>query len=297
LQRFVWNSIGFFRSVPSRFVTLRRSLRRHSPAFLMVSIDDGQCSIDKPAMSKFSEKLLQNRPEIIGKRVWFCLNKHQRLECIVNSDASISPCCATDKKFIKANDLIEAIADGSIQGPNFKLPRLRSLKGISFTGHLYFRSDSTCNVYYYVANPNIALPPEESTMQQTDKGSQSICNGFATFDSLFSKISCASIKVDGQVVRSRHCRRVKLMKSAMCKDCTRAKFLFKRVVERKKQQKLLPSVNGRGGISVSDRGGSHRRFSSLAFTSKSKKLINGNLVTRTSQVAAQGKKKRSAQES
>lgn len=123
------------------------------------------------------EKIVSQRPELIGKHVWFCPNKAQKLECIINDDGSISACESPEKSFTNSKDLIAAISNNSIRVGNFKLPEKGYLKKCQFTTNLcIFPHRGLVN--YYACNPELPLPIEAS-----DKSSSgTICRGFIVDD-------------------------------------------------------------------------------------------------------------------
>lgn len=141
-------------------------------------------------MSNWRDKIVKQRPDLIGRHVWFCPVKSQRLECIINDDGSISPICAREKKFTAAKDLIDEIANGSINCPDFQLPSRRLMRNVQFSVHLFMSEDSTGRVSNYVSKLDIPLPSN-----YRDDSNDLICHGFSNSSPILEKLSCSSIEV------------------------------------------------------------------------------------------------------
>lgn len=131
----------------------------------------------------WSQRVLNGRPEITGRTVWFCPNKNNannRLQCVINRNGTISVSSDLSREFESCKDLAEAIRTKAVVVENnFKLPRDIKSSVYSFSSHLYFLPNATLLVAGYLGNSSTlpennlgqaaALNPEQQQQPEKDK--------------------------------------------------------------------------------------------------------------------------------
>jgi hypothetical protein len=135
----------------------------------------------------FCKKLIDKRPDFIGKTVWFCPNSAQKLECVINGDGTISPKYFIESKFCGAADLVKAVLDGSVKGDAFKIPANSKPSSYSFTTHLFFSSDSSMRVSDYLTTT--------APLKYHETQKQSVCPGFSMDREIIEKLQSSSFVV------------------------------------------------------------------------------------------------------
>lgn len=140
---------------------------------------------------KFCEKLVESRPDMIGKSVWFFLNKCHSLECVINENGTVSVASSPTSRFSTAKDLIAAIKKEEISTPaDFRLPLAGTLSKLSFNNHLFLSPERSSHIGYFMAHPEVPLPLLSPNISDRRR-----CSGFVVEDRLVALMSHRSIKV------------------------------------------------------------------------------------------------------